>query len=147
MTPQKVNASKLFPSLTGLEVLLVEDENDVREVLTIVLQRCGATVRAASSAREALDMIDKTQPDVLVTDIAMPIEDGYDLLKKIRALDNSRAAKIPAVALTGYAGSEDRKRAMAAGFQMHLPKPVDPEQLAAAVASLALRSGSGSIPL
>jgi len=124
------------PDLRGLRVLLVEDEADVRDVLGILLQKCGALVTATGSAREALESYRKQQPDVLVTDIGMPIEDGFDLLRQVRSLKPSLAQHAPAIALTGYARGEDRHRVIAAGFQMHIPKPVDSFELARAVRSL-----------
>src|SRR5439155_13072751 len=97
-----------FPSLDGLKVLLVEDERDVREVLAILLERCGASVQTAASAREALASYRTEPPDILVTDIGMPLEDGYDLLTKVRALKAGPRPHVPAIALTGYARTEDR---------------------------------------
>jgi signal transduction histidine kinase len=131
-----VSSASSFPDLQGTKVLLVEDETDVREVLAILLQKCGARVTRAASAREALESYRMEQPDVLVTDIGMPIEDGYDLLSQIRSLKPGPGKHAPAIALTGYARGEDRHRAIEAGFQMHIPKPVDPMDLARAVLSL-----------
>jgi len=126
--------------LSGLRVLLVEDEPDSREMLVIVLTQCRAEVRAVSNAADALSQLQSWQPDVLISDIEMPGEDGYTLIRKVRSLPPERGGKIPAAALTAYARAEDRMRALLAGFQLHVPKPVEPAELAAVVASLAGRT-------
>jgi PAS domain S-box-containing protein len=125
------------PSLNGLRVLIVDDEPDARELVTAMLGKCGAEVKAAATASEALDYIESWQPGVLVADIGMEGEDGYDLIRKVRALPQEKGGQTPAVALTAYARIEDRMRALSAGYQLHLAKPVDRSQLAAAVGSLA----------
>jgi len=99
-----------------------------------LLERCGSEVRSSTSAAQALEIIERWQPNLLISDIGMPHEDGYALIRKVRALPAERGGQIPAVALTAYAGAEDRKRALEAGYQMHLPKPVDPAELTTAVA-------------
>jgi CheY-like chemotaxis protein len=129
--------------LKGINVLVVDDEPDARELLTIALTHSRADVRAVSTAREALKVLEQWRPDVLISDIGMPGEDGYDLIRKVRALEPERGGAIPAVALTGYASIEDAARARLAGFQLHLPKPVSPNNLVAAVASLALKLSHG----
>lgn len=128
------SASGNLPSLDGLRVLVVEDEADTREVLARVFERCGARVTAVASATEALETFGLAPPDVLISDIAMPGEDGYSLIRKIRGLHAD--ARVPAVALTACAGDGDRERALAAGFQLHVPKPADVGELAQAVAAL-----------
>lgn len=121
------------PALAGITILVVEDEADSREFVTLVLEGCGATVIPAASVCEALAGLDKKQPDVLVSDIGMPGEDGYDLIGRIR----DRADwTFPAIALTAYARDKDKQRALEAGFQVHLAKPLDPEKLIAAIARL-----------
>jgi PAS domain S-box-containing protein len=125
--------------LEGLRVLLVEDEPDSREMLVVVLTQCRAEVRAVSNAADALAQLESWLPDVLISDIEMPGEDGYTLIRKVRSLPPERGGKIPAAALTAYARAEDRMRALLAGFQLHVPKPVEPAELAAVVASLAGR--------
>jgi PAS domain S-box-containing protein len=127
---------KSTPDLRGLSVLLVDDEVDTRELLTAMLEQYGAEVKSAASAAQALDMLEEWRPSVLVADIGMPDEDGYDFIKKVRA----RGIQIPAIALTAYARSEDRLRALAASYQMHVSKPVEPVELAVVVASLPGRS-------
>ncbi|MCG3115210.1 MAG: PAS domain S-box protein [Candidatus Manganitrophus sp. SA1] len=123
--------------LEGVEVLLVDDEADARELLTLILQRSGARVITVSSAREAIDRLKRKKPDLLVSDIEMPGEDGYSLIRRVRAREAERGeGSVPAVALTAYAGMADRRRALMAGFQKHVPKPVDPAGLVAVVASL-----------
>jgi PAS domain S-box-containing protein len=126
--------------LEGLRVLLVEDESDSREMLVIVLTQCRAEVRAVSNAADALSQLESWRPDVLISDIEMPGEDGYTLIRKVRNLPPERGGRIPAAALTAYARAEDRMRALLAGFQLHVPKPVEPAELAAVVASLAGRA-------
>ncbi len=128
------------PALDGLRVLIVDDEAGAREVLTAMLERCGAEVRSAASAGEALEAIEEQRPGVLVFDIGMPGEDGYWLIRRVRALPAERGGGTPAVALTAYARTEDRVRALTAGYQVHLAKPVEPAELIAAVASLAGRT-------
>jgi CheY-like chemotaxis protein len=126
--------------LAGIKVLAVDDEIDSAEVVRRILQRSGATVRTAGSMMEALSILDTFPADVIVSDIGMPEHDGYELIGKVRALPNGR--KIAAVALTALARSEDRARALRAGFQMHVSKPVERAELTAAVLSLAtLRGG------
>ena len=128
-------------ALAGLKVLVVDDEPDARQVLRRALSDCHAEVIAAASAAEALESITKSRPDVLVCDIGMPDEDGYDLIQQVRA--NPATRDIPAAALTAFARPEDRKRSLLAGFQAHIAKPVDPAELTAVVASLAFRTGRG----
>ncbi len=122
--------------LEGLRVLVVEDEPDARELLSLTLECSGAKVEAVESAQEALENLQAFQPDVLLSDIGLPIESGYELIRKVRSLP-SEASNIPAVALTAFATEKDRQLAIAAGFQMHLAKPVDPEDLIKAIERLA----------
>ena len=126
-------------SLAGLRVLVVDDEIDARSLLTTMLERCGAQVVAVGSAREGLESVESWKPDVLIADIGMPVEDGYGLIKKIRALPKERGGQTPALALTAYARTEDRVRALSEGYQVHLAKPVDRFELAAVVTSLGHR--------
>lgn len=126
--------------LDGLRMVVVDDEQDARRVLTKVLTEAGAIVTAAASASEALAAVEKVEPHVLISDIAMPNEDGYDLIRQIRAKGLSTQS-LPAVALTAFANREDARHALLAGFQVHIPKPVDPPYLLAVVASLAGRTG------
>lgn len=125
--------------LAGVRVLVVEDEDDTRELLVTALEQCGAQVTSSSSAADALASFDRLPPDVLVSDLAMPDEDGFSLIRKVRSRDAGNGGAVPAAALTAYARTEDRIRALAAGFQKHLPKPIDPSDLIAAVAALAGR--------
>jgi CheY-like chemotaxis protein len=127
-------------SLHGLRVLIVDDEVDARALLAAMLERCGAEVHAAGSASEGLDSIEQLRPDVLIADIGMPVEDGYGLIRKVRALPKERGGQTPALALTAYARTEDRVRAISEGYQLHLAKPVDRVELATVVASLANRT-------
>jgi len=125
--------------LKGVRILAVDDQADTRELIILALSRYGAEVRACSSAIEACTMIENWKPEVIVSDIGMPGEDGYDLMRKIRALTPESGGTIPAVALTGYAGAVDASKAYAAGYQVHMTKPVELFELAATVASLAGR--------
>jgi len=131
------------PELDGLRVLVVDDEADARDLLQEVLEMCGSEVVTTSTAAEALETLRNGKFDVLVSDIGMPNEDGYTLIEKVRLLSDAEGGRTPAIALTAYARVEDRIRALKAGFQAHLPKPVEPVELAAVVASLA--SGSGKV--
>lgn len=124
------------PELHGVKVLAVDDEADARHLLTAVLERCGAEVRTCASAAEALAVMDEYNPDILISDIGMPEETGFDLIRKIREREAGHAGRIPAVALTAYARVEDRLKALTAGYNMHVPKPVEPAELAVVVASL-----------
>ncbi|HEX5227152.1 MAG TPA: response regulator [Bryobacteraceae bacterium] len=123
--------------LDGVHVLLVDDEPDAREVVSTMLRRAGADVTAAGSVREALDLFERTRPSVLLSDIAMPERDGYDLIRLVRELPASHGGQTPAIALTAYAREEDRFRALTAGFQAHLAKPVAPPDLVAAISRVA----------
>jgi len=128
--------------LDDLKVLVVDDEADTRAVLKAMLGQCGADVITAGSAAEGLALLESLEPDVLVCDIGMPEEDGYQLIKKVRALPRERGGRIPAVALTAYARAEDRLRALRAGYQMHIPKPVEVTELVAIVANIVQRTGT-----
>ena len=127
--------------LRDLRVLLVDDEADARELLGLILMSYEAEVRSCASAAEALQSLDEWRPDVLVSDIGMPVEDGYELIRKIRTREPERGGLIPALALTAYARDEDARRAIEAGYDTHVPKPVEPGVLATAVANLAGRRG------
>jgi PAS domain S-box-containing protein len=125
--------------LRGVRVLLVDDDLDTLDMLKFMLQDRGADVIAARSAAEALGALEQTLPHAIVSDLAMPVQDGYELIEQIRRRDPERGGHIPAVALTAYARVEDRVRALTAGFQIYVPKPVDPDELVAVVANLTRR--------
>jgi PAS domain S-box-containing protein len=127
--------------LEDLRVLVVDDELDSRELFYSMLTNYGAEVKVCSSAAEALQTLDEWQPDVLVSDIGMPREDGYEFMKKVRAREPERGGRIPAVAVTAYAGARDERHAFATGYQMYISKPVEPGRLAATIARLAGRVG------
>ncbi len=127
------------PELSDLRVLLVDDEADSRDLLTLMLDSCGAQVTAADSAAEAFGLIQSERFDVVISDIGMPEEDGFSLIGKIRELSNEKGGDVPAIALTAYARAEDRVKALRSGFQMHITKPVEPSELVAVVANLAGR--------
>ncbi|MDQ3667645.1 MAG: response regulator [Acidobacteriota bacterium] len=120
--------------LDGLRILVVDDELDSRELITAILTRCGSEVRCSESAAEAIQACRDWKPDLLVSDIGMPQEDGYSLIQKLRKMRSKWARQIPAVALTAYATVEDRARALEAGFQVHLAKPIEPEALVRSIA-------------
>ena len=117
-----------LPSLAGLTLLIVEDEIDAREMVTLLLEQCGAKIISADSVKQALILYEKHQPDIIISDISMPNEDGYDLIRQIRQNQNPQT-DIPAIALTAYAREEDKQQALKAGFDLHLPKPIEPLQL------------------
>jgi len=122
--------------LDGVRVLLVEDNPDTLDMLKFIFDESGAEVTTAASVNEALEALERSQPDALVSDIAMPDRDGYDLIREVRSRDPEHGGAIPAVAVTAFARAEDRVNILAAGFQMHVAKPVDPDELIAVVASL-----------
>jgi|GEM_PF-153735 len=136
-SPAPEIALPAMPPLSGVRVLVVDNEPDARDLLVVALEGCGAQVHAASSAREALKMLQAERPDVLVSDIGMPTEDGFDLIRMVRQLPADRGGLTPAAALTAYSTPEDRARSLLAGFQTHVPKPVDPVELATVVGHLA----------
>jgi signal transduction histidine kinase/CheY-like chemotaxis protein len=142
-SPDHVVPLDALPSLAGLRVLVVEDDADSRELAAAVLRRCGADVTTLGSAEGALELVRRERPDVLLSDIAMPGEDGLGLLRRIRRLPAGEGGLVPAVALTAHAGTEQRIQALSAGFQIHVPKPVQPAELVAVVANLA-RTGAAS---
>jgi signal transduction histidine kinase/ActR/RegA family two-component response regulator len=123
--------------LVGLSVLLIDDERDTRELLTELLEQCGCTIHAASSADEGLAILDEVSPQVILSDIGMPGTDGYAFIEKVRARPRAKGGGIPAAALTGFTSAEDRSRALRAGFQMHIRKPIEPAELVANLANLA----------
>jgi len=125
--------------LDGVHVLVVDDEVDARRVLAMVLERLGAVVTTADSARAAIEALPKARPDVLVSDLGMPDEDGFDLIRQLRD-DGHDARDLPAVALTAFVQKDDAELALFAGFQVHLPKPVDPHELTSVIARLARRA-------
>jgi CheY-like chemotaxis protein len=133
-------SSHAHVSLKGLNVMVVDDEHDAREVLWHILSERGARVTACASAAEAISAIDRAAPDVLVSDIGMPGEDGYEFIRKVRMLGDP-IGRVPAVALTAFSRLDDRTQALLAGFQTHLTKPVDARELILTVAAMARRLG------
>ena len=125
-----------LPRLDELRILVVDDSADGRTLTSLVLTQAGASVKAVASVREALQMLEVERPDALVSDIGLPDEDGYGLIRQIRQHEAEHGGFLPAVALTGYARAEDRARILAAGFQAHVPKPVEPVELTAAIATI-----------
>jgi signal transduction histidine kinase/AmiR/NasT family two-component response regulator len=141
MSDSPINTQKSSPEdegldLTDVTVLLVEDEVDTLDLLTIILESYGATVEGRTSANEALALFSQGQPDVLISDIGMPGMDGYELIRQVRDLPPDRGGLVPAIALTAYAGEMDHERALSAGFNRHLAKPIEPDQIVDAIANL-----------
>jgi CheY-like chemotaxis protein len=130
----------VLPDLAGLDVLVVDDEADARQLLAQILQECNARVRLAGGALEALVQARLATPDVLVSDIGMPGEDGYSLIRRLRERPPEQGGTVPAVALTAYVREDDRNRMLAAGFQAHVAKPVEAGDLVTAVGRLAGRA-------
>jgi CheY-like chemotaxis protein len=126
-------------SLAGVRVLVVDDDEDARRLTSRVLMQAGADVDAVSNVEDALTSVGQRQPHVLVSDLGMPVRDGFELIREVRGLGYS-FQELPAVALTAFARTDDRRRALLAGFQVHLAKPVDPKELAVVVASLVGRT-------
>jgi signal transduction histidine kinase/CheY-like chemotaxis protein len=136
--PTLLSLADINPALLrGLHVLVVDDEEDARELLRTTFEAHGAKVSATSSAAEALDVFDRSTPDVLISDIGMPFDDGYTLIKRVRSRRPDRGGLVPAIALTAYAAPSDRLAALAAGYQAHLAKPYEPVEIAALVDRLA----------
>jgi CheY-like chemotaxis protein len=129
--------------LQGIKVLVVDDEPDTLELLRMVLELRGASVVTENSAAQALERFEETAPDVLLSDIGMPGKDGLDFIREVRSLPSERGGRVPAVALTAYTRAEDRSTTLAAGFDRHIPKPVQPADVVAVVASLTARMSDG----
>ena len=125
--------------LEGMRILVVDDEEDSRDLVSAILKRCGGKVKSCKSAAEALKTFRAWKPDILVSDIGMPVEDGYSLIQKLRKQRLKLAREIPAIALTAYATDDDRARALSAGFQVHIAKPIEPETLVKSIADAAGR--------
>lgn len=123
-------------ALQGLKVLVVDDNVDTCELITLALELHAVEVKAANSASEGLALFMIWQPDILISDIAMPEEDGYSLIHKLRALSAEQGGQVPAIALTAYAGKADQQQVLEAGFQRHIAKPVEPEKLIAVITEL-----------
>ncbi len=134
--PQHAPSLIEIPELRGIRVLVVDDDDDSRDLVVRILEKCEATTLSASSGEQALSIIERDIPDVLVADIGMPGMDGYELMRTIRALPDERAQRVPALAVTAYARNEDKRRALAEGFQLHFAKPIEPAAFASAVARL-----------
>jgi CheY-like chemotaxis protein len=138
---RRLSTTECAERLDGLKVLVVDDEPDTLELLGVILKERGADVTTAPSAEASLAKMLRSPFDLLICDIGMPGADGYELIRRVRRLPAHRGGRTPAVALTAYARAEDRMRALRAGYQMHLAKPVEPAELIAVLASLAGRGG------
>jgi CheY-like chemotaxis protein len=135
-TPPRRPAFPLHAALAGKRVLIVDDEDDARDLLRTLLESCDIEVHDAASASEALALLEGTTVDAIVSDIGMPDKDGYALIREVRALPAHDKLQLPAIALTAFTRSEDRKRALLEGFNVHMGKPVEPAKLLSAVAEL-----------
>jgi CheY-like chemotaxis protein len=132
--PPAAPADASLRDLNGLRVVVVDDEIDARDLIKRILSDCNATVFTAANADEALTLVERERPGLLISDIGMPDVDGFELLAKVRALGSGRGGRVPAIALTAFARSEDRLRALESGFRDHVSKPVEPAELVRAVA-------------
>ncbi len=126
-------------SLKGINILVVEDDDDTRELLKVLFETEGGSVTSTASVQEGLAAYDRSRPDVLVADIGMPDYNGYTLIGRVRARDRDHRNIVPAIALTAYSTAIDRDTVLSAGFQVHMPKPFEPERLIAVVADLAAK--------
>jgi CheY-like chemotaxis protein len=132
--------------MEGVRVLLVDDDPDTLEATALTLEHYGATVTRVQSAARALEVLERERPDVLLSDIAMPVQSGFELIARVRALPPDRGGRTLAAALTAFATAEDRERVLAAGFTLHITKPVEPVQLVMAIAALLGRGPDRSEP-
>jgi CheY-like chemotaxis protein len=126
-------------ALKGISILIVEDDTDTRDLLRVLLESDGGLVVTTASVKEALSAYDRRRPDVVVADIGMPEYNGYTLIGRIRARDREHGSIVPAIALTAYATSMDRDTVLSAGFQLHMPKPFEPDKLITAIVDLATK--------
>jgi len=133
-------ANDITDRLDGLTILVVDDEPDTRDLLKQGLEYCGATVRVAASAFAALNEIKMSLPDILISDIGMPGSDGYELIREVRRLPAAQGGRLAAIALTAYTRTEDRLQALRAGYDMHVPKPIELAELVAVAVTVARRS-------
>ena len=140
ISPAAVAPEESF-NLSGIKVLAVDDDADARDLVVFLLENSGASVTAVANAADALAVLTQSVPDVLLSDIGMPDTNGYLLLRQVRALPPDRGGLVPAIALTAYAGEIDYQQAMAAGFQRHIAKPLDPGKLVQAIWEVLDRSG------
>ncbi|MDZ8024482.1 MAG: response regulator [Nostoc sp. DedQUE11] len=132
----EISSSEVSTPLAGLKVLVVDDEADTRNFLSFMFEDYGAVATAVASVDEALAVLEQAKPDILISDIGMSEQDGYTLIRKLRSLEPEKGGRIPAIALTAYTRDEDRLQALAAGFQQHLPKPIDPTKLIGVVVNV-----------
>lgn len=126
-------------ALKGISILVVEDDDDTRDLLRVLLETQGALVNATASVMEALQAYDQSRPDVIVADIGMPDYNGYTLIGRVRSLDREKGKLVPAIALTAFTTAIDRDTVLSAGFQIHMPKPFEPNRLISVIADLAAK--------
>nr|WP_277876653.1 response regulator [Leptolyngbya sp. FACHB-238] len=139
LIPKGETQPSIAANLNGLQILVVDDDTDTREFVAFVLEQAGASILTAASASEAFTTLMQSQPHLLLSDIGMPDIDGYMLIRQIRALPPEQGSTIPAIALTAFAGEMNQQQALAAGFQKHLSKPIEPDRLISTIASLVVR--------
>jgi CheY-like chemotaxis protein len=132
-------------ALKGIRILVVEDDEDTREVLKVLLETQGSAVTATGSVQQALSAYDEARPDVIVADIGMPDYNGYALIGRVRARDREHGSIVPAIALTAFATAIDRDTVLSAGFQVHMPKPFEPSQLISVISELAAKRNERSL--
>jgi CheY-like chemotaxis protein len=142
--PEPPNYAPTPGIFDGLRILVVDDEEDARDLLRFALEHCSAKVSTAGSAAEALATIEKVRPDVIVSDIGMPQEDGYAFVRKLRERPRDAGGETPAIALTAYARPDDKKRALVAGFQRHAAKPIELQELFAVISDVLAGNGKGA---
>ena len=135
------------PRLDGIRVFVLEDEQDTLALLTTMLAHYGADVKGAKTVDEAFEMLESWKADVVVSDIGLPGEDGFSFIHRLRALDSVDGGDAPVIALTAYARASDRARVLSSGFQMHIPKPVEPTELVSAIEALARTSGPRDVSM
>lgn len=140
--PRARTTDMTCPDLHDARVLVVDDDQDARELLSAMLEQCGATVSLASSAAEGLALLQTGRHDLLIADIGMPGQDGYDLIRAVRGQSPAHGGRVPAVAVTAYAGDKDQEEALAAGYNAHVPKPVDADRLFSVIANLLSRTAA-----
>jgi CheY-like chemotaxis protein len=136
-TPSQQPATFTIPRVDGLRVLVVDDDADARQVMSRILADNGAIVTTASSVADAMAKLHLDIPGIILSDIGMPDEDGFDLIRRVRSLPAAKGGRVPAVALTAFSRSEDRQNALLAGYQIHVAKPVEPAELLTVCASIA----------
>jgi CheY-like chemotaxis protein len=144
--PEEDRGAADSPDLRGISLLIVDDDSETRELVTMIVGRAGARTTAAASAAEALDILADIRPDLIICDVAMPDQDGHSFIRTIRSRSGAEGGRVPAIALTAHARAEDRTHSLLAGFQSHVAKPAEPTELVALIATLVGRTGISTAP-